>query len=80
MPNHPQIPFGIGEGITPHRIIDALQTARKDESVRAIVIRVDSPGGSALASDLIWHEVKQAQEQKPTIVSCLLYTSPSPRD
>lgn len=69
MPNHPQIPFGIGEGITPHRIIDALQTARKDESVRAIVIRVDSPGGSALASDLIWHEVKQAQEQKPTIVS-----------
>lgn len=69
MPNHPQIPFGIGEGITPHRIIDALQTARKDESVRAIVIRVDSPGGSALASDLIWHEVKQTQEQKPTIVS-----------
>ena len=69
MPNHPQIPFGIGEGITPHRIIDALQTARKDESVRAIVIRVDSPGGSALASDLIWHEVKQAREQKPTIVS-----------
>ncbi|MBB15013.1 signal peptide peptidase SppA [Candidatus Poribacteria bacterium] len=69
MPNHPQIPFGIGAGITPHRIIDALQTARKDESVRAIVIRVDSPGGSALASDLIWHEVKQAQEQKPTIVS-----------
>ena len=69
MPNHPQIPFGIGEGITPHRIIDALQTARKDESVRAIVIRIDSPGGSALASDLIWHEVKQTQEQKPTIVS-----------
>ena len=69
MPNHPQIPFGIGEGITPHRIIDALQTARKDESVRAIVIRVDSPGGSALASDLIWHEVKKAREQKPTIVS-----------
>ena len=69
MPNHPQIPFGIGEGITPHRIIEALHTAREDKSVRAIVIRVDSPGGSALASDLIWREVKQTRERKPIIVS-----------
>ena len=49
--------------------IEALQTAREDKSVRAIVIRVDSPGGSALASDLIWREVKQTRERKPIIVS-----------
>ena len=68
-PSQPQIPFGIGEGITPQRIIEALSTAREDESVKAIVIRVDSPGGSALASDLIWHEVNRTREKKPTIVS-----------
>ncbi|MFP6724473.1 MAG: signal peptide peptidase SppA [Candidatus Poribacteria bacterium] len=69
MPNQLQIPFGIGEGITPQRMLEALHTAREDESVRAIVIRVDSPGGSALASDLIWHEVDRTREKKPIIVS-----------
>jgi protease-4 len=40
-----------------------------DESVKAVVFRIDSPGGSALASDLIWREVKVTREKKPVVVS-----------
>lgn len=46
-----------------------ISEARKDSSVKAIVLRVNSPGGSALASDLIWREVKLASEAKPVVVS-----------
>ena len=48
-------------------IVRALRTAEKDERVKAIVLRVDSPGGSALASDLIWREVVRAK--KPVVAS-----------
>lgn len=47
----------------------ALKAAADNDAIKAIVIRVDSPGGSALASDLIWHAVAQAQQVKPVIVS-----------
>ncbi|MDA3880095.1 MAG: signal peptide peptidase SppA [Prolixibacteraceae bacterium] len=46
-----------------------ISKARKDSSIKAIVLRVNSPGGSALASDLIWREVKLASETKPVVVS-----------
>ena len=55
--------------ITPKTLTAALETARTDASVRAVVLRIDSPGGSALASDLIWHEVTRTQSEKPVIVS-----------
>ncbi|MCE9545865.1 MAG: signal peptide peptidase SppA [Planctomycetia bacterium] len=48
-------------------IIKALRTAQKDDRVRAIVLRVDSPGGSALASDLMWREI--VKSKKPIIAS-----------
>ncbi len=48
-------------------IIQAIQTAEKEERVRAIVVRVDSPGGSALASDLIWNTIRNCK--KPIIAS-----------
>ena len=48
-------------------IVDALRQADKDKNVVAIVLRVDSPGGSALASDLIWHETQVIQ--KPIVAS-----------
>jgi protease-4 len=48
-------------------VIKALREAARDEAVAAIVLRIDSPGGSALASDLIWREVKQAG--KPVVAS-----------
>ena len=50
-------------------ITDAISKARKDNSVKAIVLRIDSGGGSVFASDLIWREVLLAREKKPVIVS-----------
>ena len=46
-----------------------IRKARLDEDVKAIVLRVNSPGGSALASDVIWREVTLAKKEKPFIVS-----------
>src|SRR6185295_3653462 len=48
---------------------DYLRKARGDSSVKAIVLRVDSPGGSAIASDIIWREVVLTRNQKPLIAS-----------
>lgn len=50
-------------------LIDNIQKASNDNSVKAIVLRVSSPGGSALASDLIWREIECAKEKKPVVVS-----------
>ncbi len=50
-------------------IVDALQKAVENESVKAIVFRVDSPGGSALVSDIIWREMQLAKKEKPVVVS-----------
>jgi protease-4 len=47
----------------------ALKDAAADKTVKAIVLRVDSPGGSGLASDIIWHAVENAKEKKPVVVS-----------
>ena len=47
----------------------SLQDARKDENVKAIVLRIDSPGGSALTSDLIWREIELTKKVKPVVVS-----------
>jgi protease IV len=56
-------------------IVDRLRRAREDEDVRAVLLRVDSPGGSALASDLIWSEVARVRERKPVIVSMAGYAA-----
>ena len=50
-------------------IIKALKKARKDTNVKAIVLRVNSPGGSALASELIWRELELTKETLPLVVS-----------
>ena len=55
----------IGQGI----IVNALQKAVDNKSVKAIVLRVDSPGGSALVSDIIWREIQLAKKEKPLVVS-----------
>lgn len=46
-----------------------IREARNDESVKAVVMRVNSPGGSALASDIIWREVAETKRVKPFVVS-----------
>eukprot|EP01029_Cantina_marsupialis_P008883 TRINITY_DN20819_c0_g1_i1.p1 TRINITY_DN20819_c0_g1~~TRINITY_DN20819_c0_g1_i1.p1 ORF type:complete len:599 (+),score=105.66 TRINITY_DN20819_c0_g1_i1:2237-4033(+) len=50
-------------------LANTIRKARKDSTVKAIVLRVNSPGGSALVSDIIWREVKLASETKPVIAS-----------
>jgi len=50
-------------------LVKAIRSARQRSDVRAIVLRVDSPGGSGSASDAIWREVVLAQRQKPVIAS-----------
>jgi protease-4 len=47
----------------------AIKEAREDEKVKAIVLRVNSPGGSALASDVIWRETTLAKAEKPLVIS-----------
>ena len=47
----------------------AIKEAREDERVKAIVLRVNSPGGSALASDVIWRETTLAKAEKPLVIS-----------
>ncbi len=62
-----------GEGdestIGSEAISRSLRKARLDEKVKAVVLRVNSPGGSALASDVIWREVLLTKKAKPIIVS-----------
>ncbi|HEY8549543.1 MAG TPA: signal peptide peptidase SppA [Vicinamibacterales bacterium] len=50
-------------------LVKYIEEARDDESIKAIVLRVDSPGGSSIASDVIWRALMLAREQKPLIVS-----------
>lgn len=60
---------GDNEKIGSETTAKAIKEARMDSSVKAIVLRVNSPGGSALASDVIWREVTLAKKSKPVIVS-----------
>lgn len=55
----------IGEG----SINRALKAARKNDKIKAVVLRVNSPGGSALTSDIIWREIELTKKVKPVIVS-----------
>jgi len=48
---------------------NAIRNAREDDAIAAAVLRVDSPGGSAVHSDLIWREVEKLAEAKPVVVS-----------
>jgi protease-4 len=58
-----------GQVVGSDTIVDYLRKARADSSVRAIVLRIDSPGGSAIASDVIWREVMLTRNMKPVIAS-----------
>ncbi len=60
---------GSDESIGSERISKAIRKARTDSTVKAIVFRVNSPGGSALASDVILREIKLARDIKPVVVS-----------
>ncbi len=57
------------QSIGSDTVAKALNDAAADNSIKAIVLRVDSPGGSGLASDIIWHAVEVANQKKPVVVS-----------
>ncbi|TXI85441.1 MAG: signal peptide peptidase SppA [Crocinitomicaceae bacterium] len=58
-----------GDGLTSKKICKYLHEARMDKDIKTIVLRINSPGGSALASDEIWREVSLANKKKKVIVS-----------
>lgn len=57
------------QSIGSDTVSKALNDAAADKTIKAIVLRVDSPGGSGLASDIIWHAVEAANQKKPVVVS-----------
>ena len=58
-----------GDGLTSKEICKLLRDARANKTIKSVVLRINSPGGSALASDEIWREVKLTNEKKKVIVS-----------
>ena len=58
-----------GQMVGSDTIVAAVNDAAADRSIKAIVLRVDSPGGSALASDLMWYALENAKAKKPVVVS-----------
>lgn len=58
-----------GTAITAESVINQLRALKKNKKIAAVVLRVDSPGGDALASDLMWREIKKFSEEKPIIAS-----------
>lgn len=66
---------GYGEEIYGNTLAAKIAELRDDERVKAVVVRVNSPGGSALASDVIWREMELLREVKPVIVSMGSYAA-----
>lgn len=61
--------FGQDELITSEGMANNIRKAADNKTIQAIILRIDSPGGSGIASDIIWKEVVRAREKKPVIVS-----------
>ncbi len=62
-------------GFDADSLHDELKWAREDKDVMAVVLRIDSPGGSALAADLVWEDVRLLNKTKPVIVSMGAYAA-----
>lgn len=62
-------PFSMDLEIDPDNFIKNLKKAREDRKVKAIIIRIDSPGGSVIASDEIWNEIEKTKKVKPVYAS-----------
>lgn len=66
---------GYGKEIYGNTLAAKITGVREDEKVKAVVLRVNSPGGSALASDVIWREVELLRAEKPVVVSMGSYAA-----
>lgn len=67
--------IGGEDGITPGGMAKQLNWALDEDDVKAVVLRVSSPGGSATASDIIWEDVRRLAEKKPVVVSMGAYAA-----
>ena len=67
--DQPLSSFSSDHAIIGSEVVEDLQKLAKDEDVKAVVMRVNSPGGSAVASEQIWHAIKMLKEKKPVVVS-----------
>ncbi len=61
--------FGQPTGIVARRVVERAHQLAEDARVKAVVLRIDSPGGSALGSDLAWIALKELRDKKPVVVS-----------
>ena len=66
---------GDDDNVYSVNVCENLRKAREDKNIKAVVFRVNSPGGSALASDVIWREVELLRKEKPVIVSMGSYAA-----
>ncbi|MEG2370336.1 MAG: signal peptide peptidase SppA [Alistipes sp.] len=66
---------GYGANIFGNSLAKTIAGVRADDKVKAVVLRVNSPGGSALASDVIWREIELLKAQKPVVVSMGSYAA-----
>ncbi len=69
LPDLGDSPFETSSGITPNDFRSQLDDATDDDNVKAIVIHIDSPGGSATSSDILWHYIREAADKKPVVAS-----------
>jgi protease-4 len=70
----PIVDASLGAGFASQLImrdefVKTIEEIRKNKTIRAVVLRIDSPGGSAYASDIIWRKLKELDEEKPVVVS-----------
>lgn len=63
------VPLGSSDGIGERELGRVITRLTKDASTKAVVLRIDSPGGSALASDLLWQKLMRLRKEKPLVVS-----------
>jgi protease-4 len=61
--------FGGDRNVGSDSMRQALRTAAKDDKIKAVVVRINSPGGSAIASEAIWQSVRRVAQDKPVIIS-----------
>jgi protease-4 len=70
----PIVDMNLGAGFSSSLImrdefVKTIEEIRKNKTVQAVVLRIDSPGGSGYASDVIWHKLRELDEEKPLVVS-----------
>lgn len=63
-------PGGAGAAINPDEVIPALERLKQDRRCAGVLLHINSPGGSALASDLMWREIEALRAKKPVVAYC----------